>query len=279
MDFSENFSAKSFFEVQSAHFGNRHQVSIHQGMLYVKDEKAPFAKLSDDSKRKTASAIRAHLQPILHHCLSHNNTKEFIFISDSPSAQHRNRYNMFFMLQLLITEKVKASWFFMAGQSRGAPDGIGAVIKRSADAHVRCGGNALCATDLQLATQTTIMTWKIDSKAIDNMEQKLMAAGEITAVEIIFKAHYFFSLNEQCDHILAYRELYCSHEHDACHCFPTRYRFRRPTLCQPLKLEDSIVIPPITAEIVAPITVPVMSPSRKAMSTEVKSGSRKRGPN
>jgi hypothetical protein len=36
IDFSENYACKRHKEVQSAHFGYRHQVTIHQGMIYCK---------------------------------------------------------------------------------------------------------------------------------------------------------------------------------------------------------------------------------------------------
>jgi hypothetical protein len=36
MDFSENYATKRNEEIQSAHFGHRPQVVLHQGMMYTK---------------------------------------------------------------------------------------------------------------------------------------------------------------------------------------------------------------------------------------------------
>jgi hypothetical protein len=36
IDYSENYPSKLYAEVQAAHFGNRHQIVIHQGLVYLK---------------------------------------------------------------------------------------------------------------------------------------------------------------------------------------------------------------------------------------------------
>ena len=65
IDFSENYSCKRGEEVQAAHFGNRSQVTIHQGVCYRPGSPANgFVTLSDD-KRKSADAIAAHVNAIL----------------------------------------------------------------------------------------------------------------------------------------------------------------------------------------------------------------------
>lgn len=64
VDFSENYSCKWGQEVQSAHFGNRSQIVIHQGVYYLKNKCQSFCTLSDDT-RKTSESIAAHLNAII----------------------------------------------------------------------------------------------------------------------------------------------------------------------------------------------------------------------
>ena len=67
IDFSENYTSKEQAEVQAAHFGNHHQITIHvhQGVCYMQDTSPQcFATLSDDN-RKTAEAVAAHVNSFL----------------------------------------------------------------------------------------------------------------------------------------------------------------------------------------------------------------------
>ena len=56
VDFSENYSCKRGEEVQAAHFGNRPQVTIHQGVCYRTGSSNGFVTLSDD-RRKSAVTV------------------------------------------------------------------------------------------------------------------------------------------------------------------------------------------------------------------------------
>ena len=65
IDFSENYATKHGQEVQMAHFGYRHQITIHQGVCYMKGREAlSFVTVSDDN-RKTADAVAAHINGFL----------------------------------------------------------------------------------------------------------------------------------------------------------------------------------------------------------------------
>lgn len=59
-------------------------------------------------------------------------------ISDSPSSQYRNRSMMYLMTQLCKSHGISAfEWLFSeTGHGKGAPDGVGACVKRMADAFV-----------------------------------------------------------------------------------------------------------------------------------------------
>ena len=61
VDFSENYTTKYEKEVQASHFGNHHQITVHQDVCYtLQNSPQCFVTLSDDG-RKTADAIAAHV--------------------------------------------------------------------------------------------------------------------------------------------------------------------------------------------------------------------------
>lgn len=106
--------------------------------------------LSDDL-RKSAASIAAHLSVVLRKMLVDcpHVTKLFM-VSDSPSSQYRNR-NMMYLVSVLCRDQgfTSMEWLFSeAGHGKGAPDGVGASVKRSADGHVARGGYARNAADL-----------------------------------------------------------------------------------------------------------------------------------
>lgn len=139
VDFSENYSCKYAKEAQSVHFGaSREQITLHTGMMYSQSKKQGFCTISK-SMRHDPSAIIAHLQPVLNHYLEEMNSETITihFLSDSPSTQYRNK-KLFYFLQNVIPKlypNVKyISWNYTeSGHGKGAPDGIGATIKRTAD--------------------------------------------------------------------------------------------------------------------------------------------------
>jgi hypothetical protein len=71
-------------------------------------------------------------------------------ISDSPASQYRNRYAIY-LLGLLCKrfDIPNYQWLYSeTGHGKGAPDGVGAAIKRRADEHVAHGGTVSCSQDL-----------------------------------------------------------------------------------------------------------------------------------
>lgn len=87
----------------------------------------------------------AHIMPLLKKYL--NNKEASIdtlhFVSDSPANQYRNK-KIFYFLQHFIPHKFpslrKITWNYSeAGHGKGAPDGVGATIKRTCDRLVALG--------------------------------------------------------------------------------------------------------------------------------------------
>lgn len=149
IDFSENYCLKYNQEIQSFHFGgSREQVSLHTGVLYYKNIQGTFQTKSfctiSDCLKHDAGAIWAHLCPILKMAYELVPFNIVNFLSDSPSSQYRNKY-IFYMITKLkdtIPSINRVTWNFQeSGHGKGAPDGIGAVVKRTADNFVKFGGD------------------------------------------------------------------------------------------------------------------------------------------
>lgn len=135
MDFSENFTTKCNQEIQAYHFGgSRTQISMHTVVVYTKGSTTSHCTLSLNLAHNVA-AIWAHLQPVL---ISLPRTVENLhFLSDGPVTQYRTKA-MFFILACKIEELypnvMTFSWnYHEAGHGKGAPDGVGATCKRTAD--------------------------------------------------------------------------------------------------------------------------------------------------
>ncbi|XP_050506167.1 uncharacterized protein LOC126884279 [Diabrotica virgifera virgifera] len=81
----------------------------------------------------------AHMEIIINHYQHELETefKTIHFLSDSPSSQYRNKKMFFYLQQVLpklFPQIQHISWNYSeAGHGKGAPDGIGATIKRTAD--------------------------------------------------------------------------------------------------------------------------------------------------
>ncbi|CAB3248789.1 unnamed protein product [Arctia plantaginis] len=147
MDFSENYSYKFAEEVQSLHFGgSRGQVSLHTVVAYLKEGRETVHHCLctvSECTRHDSPAVWAHLQKAL----------EFVFekrpyittahiLTDSPTSQYRNKNIFYILTQLRETfPSLKlVTWNYQeSGHGKGAPDGVGAVVKRTADNEVKCG--------------------------------------------------------------------------------------------------------------------------------------------
>lgn len=146
-DFSENYNTKCSSEVQAYHFGSsRQQITLHTVVIYfIRDGKLctqSYCTLSE-CLRHDAVSIWEHLIPILKFIEDTvPEVDSIFFISDSPSAQYRNR-KMFYVMAKLHWHYPNLSsveWNYTeTGHGKGAPDGVGGVIKRTADQIVARG--------------------------------------------------------------------------------------------------------------------------------------------
>lgn len=148
MDFSENFCTKYNKEIQSFHFGgSRVQLSLHTVVVYLKNAATSYCTMSSELSHNVG-AIWAHLQPVLK-SLSPN-IHHIHFLSDGPVTQYRNK-TMFYVLGCELSQMypniLRYTWnYHEAGHGKGAPDGVGATCKRTADQVIATGGDI---TDLK----------------------------------------------------------------------------------------------------------------------------------
>lgn len=143
VDFSENYCTKYAEEIQAFHFGgSRAQLSLHTVVVYLRNSILSFCTVSENIAHSPA-AIWTHLRPIFKTLPC--GIKRVHFLSDGPVTQYRNK-TMFFIMATKLSEEIpdieNFTWNYTeSGHGKGAPDGIGATCKRTADFVVNSGGD------------------------------------------------------------------------------------------------------------------------------------------
>jgi len=140
IDFSENFTCKYFKEIQSVHFGSSHsQATLHNGLFYIRtgNEVKPvsFCTISD-SKQHDPNGIWTYLDPVLKLIKEQYPRVNIIhFFSDGPATQYRQKLNFYyFCTKIQLYGFSAGTWNFSeAGHGKGAADGVGGALKRTAD--------------------------------------------------------------------------------------------------------------------------------------------------
>ncbi|GBP69400.1 PiggyBac transposable element-derived protein 1 [Eumeta japonica] len=111
--------------------------------------------------------------------------ERFFILERWPVTQYRNKYMFYFLVTHLIEfypAITHFTWnYHEAGHGKGAPDGVGAVCKRSADRLVGSGNDISSLNDLSEAIQKTcpnINVYLIDDMNILEKEALLATAKE-----------------------------------------------------------------------------------------------------
>lgn len=212
IDFAENYLGKYSSEIQSVHFGGSHkQVTLHTGVLYVSSDPAPkpFCTVSDCTDH-SPFAIWSYLQPMLE-SLKFNfpQVKVTHFFSDSPSTQYRQKKMFFiFSTQLYELGLTSGTWnYFEAGHGKGAPDGVGGALKRSADAIVANGTDVPDAASFYrlLADKTTIKLYFVPDSCVREAMQS--ARIDIPPIPGTMKIHQLVTVRRG---ELLYRSISCA---------------------------------------------------------------------
>jgi hypothetical protein len=144
IDFAENYQTKLGKEIQSMHFGASHaQITLHTGISYNgTDAKVKSFCTVSESMDHSPCAVWAYLNPVLDEMQRENETLDTLHIfSDGPATQYKQKGNFYLFSTQLVKRGIKyATWnFHESGHGKGAPDGIGGVLKRTANAKVLQG--------------------------------------------------------------------------------------------------------------------------------------------
>ena len=232
IDFSENYVCKLREEVQSMHFGaSKKQVTLHTGVVYIgkNEHKWGFCSMSD-SLQHSPAAIWAHLKPVLDEIQSTYKVDTVHFFSDGPTTQYRQRGNFYLFSKKVAQRGFKFStWnFHEAGHGKGAPDGIGATVKRLADKVVLQGKDIPNAQALfeALEGQTSVKLYQIDAVEVETNVEELSQCkippvpGTMSIHQVLWKTE-----NEIC-----YRDVSCLCNSDQtrpfCDCYqPKSFKF------------------------------------------------------
>ena len=228
VDFSENYVCKYSSEIQAVHFAsNQQQATLHTGVLHVGgvEENVCFATITS-SKEKGPAAIWTHMSPILDLVkASYPNVNTVHFFSDGPCTQYRQKGNFYlFCTKLHQCGFQSGTWnFFEASHGKGAPDGVGGLLKRTADRLVSHGKdipnaelffNAL--VDAKLAIKLFYISEDNVAEAVKNMPEGL------PVVPSTMQIHQAVTVGERK---ITYRDVSCicsARQTLDCQCHPTK---------------------------------------------------------
>lgn len=190
IDFSENYLCKLNSEIQSMHFGSSHnQASLHTVVIYTENENPKSVCTISSSKRHDPSAIWAHLKPILEGLRS-KGVETVHFFSDGPVTQYRNKDNFYFLRTFFLEMGfANATWNFSEpSHGKGAPDGVGAAVKRVADGLVCKGIDIPDAETLynELLGNVNVELFYIPESTITELDNKKESGGS-TVIKGIMK--------------------------------------------------------------------------------------------
>lgn len=179
VDFAENYNCKYAKEVQSVHFGaSRAQITLHTGVLYSHGRSPQCFCTLSESTNHGPTGIFAHLEEILEPFLLENPHVDSVhFQSDGPSTQYKNK-KMFGIITVSLPKRYpqikKITWNYSERyHGKGAPDGVGGLMKRTLDDLVACGLDIHCFDSVQKQLTervTSVITKVVTAKAISDAE-------------------------------------------------------------------------------------------------------------
>ncbi|WAR24732.1 hypothetical protein MAR_038401 [Mya arenaria] len=224
------------------HFGGSKR---HTGVAYVHNKTILFATISDTLSH-APPAIWAHLQPIILNLKdTYSRLKKLHMISDGPTTQYRCKTNFYpFATKLFdLGFSEGGSWNFMeAVHGKGAPDGVGAALKRNADALVNTHNrDVICAADLVDGLQlqkSTILAVEVKENDVILQEQTIPLA--VSPVPQTMKLHQITCKEKG---VVSSRVLSCFCSEN-CSCYDpvtTRFDVNDSVLVVPVSLDESLI--------------------------------------
>jgi hypothetical protein len=242
VDFSENYICKYHSEIQSCHFGGGHsQATIHTGVYYTSNGLVSFATISD-CNRHDASAVWAHLSPILGYLNEENpNTDTLHFFSDGPTAQYRNKLNFYLFSTQLVKHGIQCgTWnMFECGHGKGSPDAIGGALKRKADDIVNRGTDLPDAHKLfdALNADSSVKLFFVNNKQISDMDK--MCPKDLKPIDGTMKLHQICTTTAG---EISFRNwsCFCS-KPTICTCFNSRTKTMYPVHASSAKRKNNVL--------------------------------------
>ncbi|XP_046972969.1 uncharacterized protein LOC124539689 [Vanessa cardui] len=206
VDFSENYRMKAASEVQSLHFGgSRKEIVLHTAVIYAFDFHSSDIKPTSvctvsECLRHDAPSIWAHLLPLIKESIKINPFLDTLhFQSDSPTSQYRNKYMFFILSQFCqdFPQITTVTWNYTeAGHGKGAADGVGAVVKRTADFLVNHGTDITSIDKFMtvLQTHTNVTVIAVNETDVRMREQKIPSKldtfkGTLKVHQVLWQLH------------------------------------------------------------------------------------------
>ena len=225
IDFAENYILKFHRAIQSAHFGaSQKQISLHTGVMYTASCDSPqsFCSVSESLEHGPAG-ISAHLGPVLDNVKKHHREVEVIHVlSDSPTTQYRQKGNFFMFARAIRKRGFKlGSWNFLeSGHGKGAPDGVGAALKRRADSLVAMGVDIKSVAEFfreMNIRDSSIVMYLITPKQIEE-EMKVLESVKLNTISGTMQMHQFITCGSET---IYHRRVscMCSKETPLCKCY------------------------------------------------------------
>lgn len=138
LDFSENYSFHVQDAIQSQHW-NKDQASLHVYVIYYKENNKlhnlNFVVFSEYENHDASGVHLYNMKMIqfLKKKFGSTKVKKVYYFSDGAGSQYKNRFNFLNLLYHEIDFGVKAEWhFFATAHGKGACDGVGGCVKKSA---------------------------------------------------------------------------------------------------------------------------------------------------
>lgn len=201
IDFAENFAIRNQDEIQAAHF-SYDQVTIFTACAWTESEHRSFVIVSNDLNHDKF-AVWEYLNVLLKLLQNKAPTIKNVHIfSDGCTAQFKNRFILSKLPYLQTIHKLNISWsFFATSHGKGAVDGIGGTVKRSAWNGIKSRRVQIdSASDFaQYVTKTVkgVNILYVDKEKVDDT-RKLLAAEWAKAKKIpnLQNQHHFEITND-----------------------------------------------------------------------------------
>lgn len=228
IDFSENYLCRYSREIQATHFGGSHkQATLQTGILYVgQQEPKSFCTISN-SRIHEPIAIWEYLKPVLADLKrEHPNITTLHFFTDGPVTQYRQKKNFFLFSTLLNNCYTVVTWnFWEASHGKGPADGIGAVLKRTADKLVREGTDIASpeAMFASLQSKTTVKLYFVEHSVVSHAICSNSDLSNLPSVPGTMMLHQVI-VNCTFPGTIKYRDVscFCSEPSTICTCYDTK---------------------------------------------------------